>query len=71
MDQAFIEQLTKSIEIYGFGGAIFLTFVLSAEMLLRRREGKSLWSREGLSSLALFPLGPVLEAYPAVPTLAD
>ncbi|QZP08152.1 sterol desaturase family protein [Caenibius sp. WL] len=61
MDQAFIEQLTKSIEIYGFGGAIFLTFVLSAEMLLRRREGKSLWSREGLSSLALFPLGPVLE----------
>ncbi len=61
MDQAFIEQLGKWIEIYGFGGSVFLIFVLCAEMLLRHREGKSLWSGEGLSSLALFPLGPILE----------
>ena len=62
MDQAFSEQLIKWIDIYGFGGAIFLIFVLCAEMLVRRAEGKSLWSGEGLSSLALFPFGPILQA---------
>lgn len=61
MDQAFLDQLIQWIGIYGFGGSVFLMFVVCAEMLLRRREGKTLWSREGLSSAALFPLGPVLE----------
>ena len=61
MDQAFIDQLTRWIEIYGYGGAVMLLFVLCAEMLMRRQEGKSLWSAEGLSSIPLFALGPLLE----------
>lgn len=61
MDQAFVEQLTGWIEIYGYGGAVMLLFVLCAEMLMRRQEGKSLWSAEGLSSIPLFALGPLLE----------
>ena len=36
MDQAFVDQLTKWIEIYGYGGAVLLFFVICVEMLLRQ-----------------------------------
>lgn len=62
MDQAFTEQLVKWLEIYGFGGAVLLLFVLCAETLMRWKEGKPLWSGEGLNSLMFFfTVGPFIE----------
>ncbi|MCP5395212.1 MAG: sterol desaturase family protein [Sphingomonadaceae bacterium] len=56
------EGVKSFFTIYGLGGAVLLFFVLLAEMLMRRLEGKSLWSGEGLNSLLFFfTVGPFIE----------
>lgn len=52
--------LIEFLKICGLGYAIVLAFVLLAEVLIRQRSNKSLWSQEARNSLITFLLfGPV------------
>jgi sterol desaturase/sphingolipid hydroxylase (fatty acid hydroxylase superfamily) len=62
MDEPFVAQVVDWVQIYSFGGAVLLAFVLVAETFLRWREGKPPWSKEGLNSVFLFfTVGPFIE----------
>jgi sterol desaturase/sphingolipid hydroxylase (fatty acid hydroxylase superfamily) len=62
MEHGFTAQVVNWVQIYSFGGAVLLFFVLAAETFLRWREGKPPWSKEGLNSLLFFfTVGPFIE----------
>lgn len=61
MDDAFVGELVKAIQIFGFGGGVLLLFCVIAESFLRWREGERPFSREMVHNYLFFPQGPLME----------
>ena len=61
MDRDLTPHVAQTVAINRKGMGKLQAICQVGEMVMRRREGKSLISREGLANISLFPFGPLAE----------